>query len=94
MYGNLKALSLIRNRREISLRLILKILKMGFYSLHLALLIYFSIIYTFTYLYLINIRLLIKLNTTGLLFKISIITRILLFTSYIATLICLGNTCL
>ena len=41
-----------------------------------------------------NIRLLIKLSTTRLLFKISTITHILLLTGYIAALICSGSTCL
>ena len=48
--------------------------------------------YTFIYLNLINIRLLIRLSITKLFFKILIIIRILLFTSYIAALICSGNT--
>jgi len=92
MYKTLRALDLTRGRREISLRLMLRILRVGLYSLHLALLIYISIIYTFICLYLINIRLLIRLSATGLLLRILIIIRILLLTSYIAALICLGST--
>ena len=38
-----------------------------------------------------NIRLLIRLNVTRLFLKILIIIYILLFTSYIAALICLGS---
>src|SRR6266699_1132167 len=91
MYGTLRAPGLTKGRREISLRLILRILRAGLYSLHLALLIYISIIYTLIYLYLTNIRLLIRLNITRLLFKIFIIIYILLLTSYIAALICLGS---
>jgi hypothetical protein len=72
----------------------LKILKAGLYSLYLARLIYISIIYILIYLYLTNIRLLIRLNATGLLLGILIIIRILLLTGYIAALICLGSTCL
>jgi len=72
----------------------LRILRAGLYSLHLALLIYISIIYTLIYLYLTNIRLLIRLSATGLLFKILIIIRILLLTGCIAALIYLGSTCL
>ena len=94
MYGALRVLDLTRGRREISLWLILRILRAGLYSLYLALLIYISIIYTLIYLYLINIRLLIRLSATGLLLKILIIIRILLLTGYIAALICLGSTCL
>src|ERR1700722_8468197 len=94
MYGALRVLDLTRGRREISLWLMLRILKAGLYSLYLALLIYISIIYTFTCLYLINIRLLIRLSTTRLLLKILIIIRILLLTGYIAALIYLGSTCL
>ena len=81
-------------RKEISLRLILKILRAGLYSLYLALLTYISIIYTFIYLYLTNIRLLIRLSATRLLLRILIIIYILLLTSYITALIYLGNTCL
>ena len=65
MYKTLRALDLTRGRREISLRLMLRILRVGLYSLHLALLIYISIIYTFICLYLTNIRLLIRLSATG-----------------------------
>jgi hypothetical protein len=92
MHGTLRALDLTRGRREISLRLILRILRAGLYSLHLALLIYISIIYTLIYLYLTNIRLLIRLSATRLLLRILIIIRILLLTSYIAALICLEST--
>src|SRR5258708_28110614 len=91
IYGNLRVLDLTRSIREISLRLILRILRAGLYSLHLALLIYISIIYTLIYLYLTNIRLLIRLSATRLLLKILIIIRILLLTSYIAALIYLGS---
>ena len=69
-----------------------KTLKTGLYSLYLVLLIYISIIYIFIYLYLINIRPLIRLSVTRLLFKIFIIIRILLLTSYIVALICSGST--
>jgi len=92
MYGTLRALDLTGGRREISLRLILRILKAGLYSLYLALLIYIGMIYTLICLYLTNIRLLIRLSATGLLFKILIIIRILLLTGCIAALICLGST--
>ena len=84
MYRSLRALGLTRGRREISLRLILKILRTGLYSLHLALLIYIGIIYTLIYLYLTNIRLLIRLGATRSLLRILTIIRILLLTSYIA----------
>jgi hypothetical protein len=94
MYGTLRALDLTRGRREISLRLMLRILRAGLYSLYLALLIYISIIYTLIYLYLINIRLLIRLSATRLFLKTLIIIYILLLTSYIAALIYLGSTCL
>jgi len=77
-----------------SLRLILRILRAGLYSLHLALLIYIGMIYTLIYLYLTNIRLLIRLNATKLLLKILIIIRILLLTGYITASICSGSTCL
>src|SRR6266567_8914481 len=72
----------------------LKILRVGLYSLHLALLIYIGMIYTFICLYLMNIRLLIRLSATGLLFEILMIIYILLFISCIAALICLGSMCL
>src|SRR6266567_9075018 len=91
MYGSLRALGLTRGRREMSLQLMLKILKAGLCSLHLALLIYISMIYTLIYLNLMNIRLLIRLNATRLLLKILIIIHILLLTGYIAALICLGS---
>ena len=94
MHGSLRVLGLTGSRREISLQLMLRILKVGLYSLHLALLIYISIIYTLICLYLINIRLLIRLNTTKLLLRILIIIRILLLTGYITALIYLGSTCL
>ena len=94
MYGTLRALDLTRGRREISLQLILKILKAGLYSLHLVLLICIGIIYTLICLYLTNIRLLIRLSATGLLLKILTIIRILLLTGCIAALICSGSTCL
>src|ERR1700733_15586283 len=70
----------------------LRILRAGLYSLYLALLIYICIIYTLICLYLINIRLLIRLSATRLLLRILIITRILLLTGYIAALICLEST--
>ena len=66
-------------------------IKIGLYSLYLALLIYINIIYTFIYLYLTNINLLIRLSTIRLLFKNLIIIRILLLTSYIAALIYLKS---
>ena len=94
MHRTLRVLDLTGGRREISLQLMLRILRTGLYSLHLALLIYIGIIYTLIYLYLINIRLLIRLSATRLLLKILIIIRILLLTSCIAALICLGSTCL
>src|SRR3984885_1655238 len=94
MHGTLRALDLTGGRREISLRLMLRILKAGLYSLHLALLIYIGIIYTLICLDLTNIRLLIRFSATRLLLKILTIIRILLLTSYIAALICLGSTCL
>jgi len=94
MHRTLKALDLTGGKGEISLRLILKTLKAGLYSLHLALLIYISIIYTLICLYLTSIRLLIKLSATRLLLKILTIIRILLLTGYIAALICLESTCL
>ena len=75
-----------------SLQLILKILKMAFYSLYLVLIIYISIIYTLIYLYLINARLLIRLSIIKLSFKILIIIYILLLTSYITASIYLGST--
>jgi len=69
----------------------LKILRVGLYSLHLALLIYIGIIYTLICLYLTNIRLLIRLNTIRLLLRILTIIYILLLTNCIAALICLGS---
>jgi len=51
-------------------------------------------IYTLIYLYLTNIRLLIRLNATGLLLRILMIIYILLLTGCIAALICLGSICL
>ena len=92
IHGTLRALDLTRGRRETSLWLMLRILRAGLYSLYLALLIYISIIYTFIYLYLTNIRLLIRLSATRLLLKTLTIICILLLTSYIATLIYLGST--
>ena len=94
IYRNLKALGLIGNRREMSLQLMLKILNMGLCSLHLALLIYIGIIYTFICLNLTNIKLLIRLNATRLLLKISTIIYILLLTGCITALIYLRSTCL
>ena len=91
IYKTLRALDLTRGKREISLWLILKILRVGLYFLYLVLLIYISIIYTLIYLYLINIRLLIRLSATGLLLKILTIICILLLTSCIAALICSGS---
>src|SRR5271170_7311220 len=75
-----------------SLRLMLKILRAGLYSLHLALLIYIGMIYTLICLDLTNIRLLMRLSATGLLLKISTIIRILLLTGYIAASIYSGST--
>ncbi len=94
MYSSLRALGLTGGKREISLWLMLKILKVGFYSLHLALLIYINIIYTFICLNLINIRLLMRLNATKLFLKILTIIYILLPIGCIAALIYLRNTCL
>ena len=91
MHKSLKALGLTKNKREISLQLILKILNAGLYSLHLVLLIYIGIIYTLICLNLTNIRLLIRLNVTRLLLKISTIIYILLLTGCIAALICSGS---
>src|SRR6266576_559921 len=91
MCGEGLALGLTSGRREMSLRLILKILKVGLYSLHLMLLIYISIIYTLICLNLTNIRPLMRLGATGLLLKILIISYILLLTGCIAALICLGS---
>src|SRR6266702_4328614 len=91
MHGTLRALDLTRSRREMSLWLMLRILRAGLYSLHLALLIYISIIYTLICLYLTNIRLLIRLSATRLLLKILTIIHILLLTGCIATLIFLGS---
>ena len=91
MYRTLRALGLIGGRREISLWLMLKILRTGLYSLHLAWLIYIGIIYTLICLNLINIRLLMRFSATRLLLRISIIIYILLFTGCIAALICLGS---
>ena len=51
----------------------LKILKVGLYFLHLVLLIYISIIYTFICFDLMNIRLLIRFSVTGLLLRILMI---------------------
>ena len=92
MHRTLRALDLTKGRREIILRLILKTLRTGLYSLHLALLIYIGITYTLICLYLTSIRLLIRLSATGLLLKILTIIRILLLTSCIAALFCLGST--
>ena len=92
IHGSLKVLGPTKSRREISLQLMLKILRAGLYSLYLVQLIYIGIIYTFICLYLTNIRLLIRLNTTKLLFGISTIIRILLLTGCIAALICSGST--
>ena len=50
-------------------------------------LFFISIIYTLICICLINIKLLIRLNTTRLLFGILTIIRILLLTNYIAVLI-------
>src|SRR6266700_1758886 len=94
MHGSLRAPGPTGSRREMSLRLMLKIFRAGLYSLHLALLIYIGMIYTLICLYLTNIRLLIRLSATRLLFKISTIIYILLLTGCIAVLICLGSTCL
>jgi len=94
MYGSLRVLGLTGSRREISLQLMLKILRAGLYSLYLALLIYIGIIYTLICLNLINIRLLIRLSATRLLLRILTITRILLLTGCITALICLESTCL
>ena len=81
MHRSLKALSLTKDRKEISLWLILKILRMGFYFLHLVLLIYISMIYSFICLNLINIRLLIRPSIVRLHFKISMKILILLLIS-------------
>ena len=91
MYSSLKVLGPTKSRREISLQLMLKILKTGLYSLYLVRLIYISIIYTLIYLYLINIRLLIRFNAIKLLLRILTIIYILLLTGCIAALICLGS---
>src|SRR6266576_5537022 len=69
----------------------LKILRAGLCFLYLALLIYIGMTYTFICLYLISIRLLIRLSATKLLLKILMIIRILLLTGCIAALICLGS---
>ena len=55
------------------------------------LIIYIGMTYTLIYFNLTNIKLLIRLNITKLLFKILTIIRILLLTSYIAASIYLGN---
>ena len=94
MYRNLRAPSLTGNKNEMSLQLILKILRASLYFLHLVLLIYIGMIYTLICFYLINIRLLIRLSATRLFLKISIIIYILLLTSCIIALICLRSTCL
>src|SRR6266702_2456796 len=94
MYGSLRAPGPTGSRREMSLRLMLKIFRAGLYSLHLALLIYIGMIYTLICLYLTNIRLLMRLNATGLLLGISTIIHILLLTGCIAASICSGSTCL
>ena len=70
----------------------LKILRADLYSLHLALLIYISIIYTLICLNLTNIRLLIRLGATRLLLKILTIIHILLLTGCITALIYSGST--
>jgi len=72
----------------------LKILKTDLYSLHLALLIYISIIYSLICLNLMNIKLLIRPSAIRLHFKISIKILILLLTGCIAALTCLRNMCL
>src|SRR6266702_2664464 len=72
----------------------LKILKAGLCSLHLALLIYIGIIYTFICLSLMNIRLLMRFNVIRLLLKILIIIHILLPTGCITALIYLRSMCL
>jgi len=94
MHRSLRAPGLTRDRREISLWLILKILKMGLYSLYLALLIYISMIYSLICLNLINIRLLVRPGAVKLHLEILIKILILLLTGYIAALTCLRSTCL
>ena len=91
IYRSLKVLGPTKSRKEISLQLMLKILRVGFYSLYLVRLIYIGIIYTLICLYLTNIRLLIRLNITRLLLEILIIIHILLLTGCITALICSGS---
>ena len=93
MYKSLKTLGLTGSKTEISLWLILKILKASLYFLYLVLLIYIGMIYTLICLNLTNIRLLMRFSATGLLLRILIITCILLFTGCIAALICSGSMC-
>jgi len=94
MYGSLRALGLTRDRREMSLWLMLKILRTGLYSLRLALLIYISIIYSLICLNLMNIRLLIRPGVVRLHLEISTKILILLLTNCIAALTCLRSICL
>jgi len=72
----------------------LKILRMGLYSLRLALLIYISMIYSLICLNLMNTRLLMRPGAVRLYLEISTKILILLLTGCIATLTCLRSTCL
>src|SRR6266702_7521551 len=94
MHRSLRALGLTGDKREISLWLMLKILRTGLYSLHLALLIYIGMIYSLICLNLINTRLLMRPGAIRLYLEISTKILILLLTGCIATLTCLRSTCL
>jgi len=94
MHRSLRALGLTGDRREMSLWLMLKILRTGLYSLRLALLIYIGIIYSLICLNLINIRLLMRPGAVRLHLEILIKILILLLTSCIAASTCLRSTCL
>jgi hypothetical protein len=69
----------------------LKILKRGFYSLPLVPLIYNGMIYSLTYLYLMNIRLLMSINTIESHPETLMRTHTLLFTGCTVALICLRS---
>src|SRR6266702_6290539 len=94
MHRSLRALGLTRDKKEMSLWLILKILRIGLYSLRLALLIYIGIIYILICLNLINTRLLIRPSAVRFHLEISTKILLLLLTGYIAALTCLRSTCL
>ena len=91
MLGDYKILNLTKIRSGMSLLYILRILIRAPYLLPLVLLIYISIIYSFIYLNLMNIRTLRRLRGTGSPLKILLKILILLLISSTDVLNFLGR---